>query len=104
MPVLPVSVWWEEEKQRWQVVFGPPINWSADSRLHDLQVGLEIAYALPPEEAPEWQKALKDWELAAEAAEDKDKDKDKDKEGPDDASEAGENAALPDKNEVAIPN
>lgn len=64
VPVLPVSVWWEDERQRWQVVFGPPLNWSADSRLHDLQVGLEIAYALPPAEAPRWQKALVDWELA----------------------------------------
>jgi len=67
VPVLPVSVWWEEDKQRWQVVFGPSISWSVENRLHDLQVGLEIAYALPPEEAPKWQKALKDWELATES-------------------------------------
>lgn len=64
VPVLPVSIWWEAAEARWQVVFGPPIAWSADGHLHDLQIGLEIAYGLPPVEAPAWQKALKDWDEA----------------------------------------
>jgi hypothetical protein len=64
VPVLPVSIWWEADHNRWQVVFGPPVTWSPDNRLHDLQIGLEIAYGLPPEEAPTWQNALKAWEEA----------------------------------------
>lgn len=64
VPVLPVSAWWEEDQARWQIVFGPAIRWSKNPRLHDLQVGLEIAYALPPEQAPEWQADLDAWREA----------------------------------------
>jgi 1-acyl-sn-glycerol-3-phosphate acyltransferase len=82
VPVLPVSVWWETEGQRWQLVFGPPISWSADSRLHDLQIGLEIAYGLPSAEAPRWQTALAAWEEAYQAE--------------DQQAEEGANRAAPD--------
>ncbi len=62
--VLPVSVWWEAEVGRWQIVFGPAMEWSHNHRLHDHQIGLEIAVSLPPEEAPLWQDSLADWEAA----------------------------------------
>lgn len=64
VPVLPVSVWWDDEAQLWQLIFGPPIEWSANPQLHDLQIGLEIAEWLPPELAPEWQDFLRLWQEA----------------------------------------
>jgi hypothetical protein len=64
VPVLPVSMWWEATANRWQIVIAPPIEWSEDASLHDLQVGLEIALGLPAEEAPSWQTALAAWENA----------------------------------------
>ncbi len=66
VPTLPASIWWEEEVARWRIVFGPPIEWSAEPHLHDLQVGLEIAYGLPSAQAPDWQAALIDWQQAHE--------------------------------------
>ncbi len=63
-PVLPVSVWWNSAANRWQIVIGPPIEWSHDPRLHDLQIGLELAAGLPASEAPEWQADLKRWQEA----------------------------------------
>lgn len=69
VPVLPVSVWWDSQVCQWQIVFGPVIEWAADSRLHDLQIGLEIAAGLPVEEAPNWQEALEEWESAHESVE-----------------------------------
>ena len=66
VPILPVSVSWQETEQRWQVIFGPPIQWSNEARLHDLQIGLEIALALPAAEAPRWQTALAQWQAANE--------------------------------------
>jgi hypothetical protein len=64
VPVLPVSLWWQSDRQLWQIVFGPPLEWSEDPRLHDLQLGLEIALGLPPEEAPDWQEDLAGWQAA----------------------------------------
>ena len=64
VPVLPVSIWWESAEKRWHIVFGPPVEWSVDARLHDLQIGLEIAFGLPPAEAPAWQEALAEWQSA----------------------------------------
>ncbi len=61
-PVLPVSMWWATEEKRWHIIFGPAIEWSANSDLHDHQIGLEIATGLPPAEAPDWQADLDDWE------------------------------------------
>jgi hypothetical protein len=61
VPVIPASVWWDEDAGRWHIVFGPPVRWSQNPRLHDLQLGLEIAYGLPPEAAPGWQNDLQRW-------------------------------------------
>ncbi len=66
VPVLPVSAWWEPAEKRWQIVIGPAIEWSQQNRLHDLQIGLEIAAGLPASEAPAWQEALHNWEAAYE--------------------------------------
>ena len=66
-PVLPVSAWWDETIGSWQIVFGPPIEWSGQVRLRDFQIGLEIAAGLPPEHAPTWQAALQEWEAAYES-------------------------------------
>lgn len=63
-PVLSVAAWWEEDKNRWQIVFGPVVQWSKNARLHDVQIGLEIAYSLPPEQAPDWQDDLAAWRQA----------------------------------------
>lgn len=68
VPVLPVSVWWDEEAKFWRLVFGPPVEWAANPRLHDLQLGLEIAVGLPPELAPAWQEALAQWAEAHQPA------------------------------------
>lgn len=64
VPVLPVSVWWDSSLQLWHVGFGPTIEWSEDPELHDVQLGLEIALGLPPEEAPSWQEDLANWQAA----------------------------------------
>jgi hypothetical protein len=64
VPVLPVAAWWDEARNGWILDFGAPIEWAADPALHDLQLGLAIAEALPPEEAPDWQEALGRWHAA----------------------------------------
>jgi hypothetical protein len=61
VPVIPASVTWDEEAGRWHIVFGPAVRWSPNPRLHDLQLGLEIAYGLPSEAAPDWQNDLQRW-------------------------------------------
>ncbi|MEI6046470.1 MAG: 1-acyl-sn-glycerol-3-phosphate acyltransferase [Chloroflexota bacterium] len=61
VPVLPVAGWWDETRKGWVLDFGLPIEWSAQTNLQDLQLGLAIAEALPPEEAPDWQAALTRW-------------------------------------------
>ena len=64
VPVLPVSIWWDRENKGWQIIIGPPIEWSENPQLHDLQLGLEIAAGLPPDEAPLWQEHLVCWQAA----------------------------------------
>ncbi len=64
LPVLPVATWWDLEKNKWIIDFGPPVEWTEQSHLQDLQLGLAIANALPPEEAPDWQERLELWEAA----------------------------------------
>lgn len=66
VPVLPASVWWNEQAAQWHIVFGPCIEWSVNPRLHDLQIGLEIAERLPPTHAPLWQDDLEHWRAAFE--------------------------------------
>lgn len=66
--VLPVSMWWESAANQWQIMVAPPIEWSEDVGLHDLQIGLEIALGLPADEAPNWQAALVAWEKAYNSA------------------------------------
>jgi hypothetical protein len=61
MPVLPTAVWWDEKRDCWAINFGAPVEWAAQVNLHDLQLGLAIADAMPPEEAPDWQEALTRW-------------------------------------------
>jgi hypothetical protein len=61
VPVLPVAGWWDETQNGWRLDFGFPIEWTPQSNLQDLQLGLAIAEALPPEEAPDWQTALMRW-------------------------------------------
>lgn len=64
VPVLPLSVWWDDQAQLWQFIFGLPVEWSANPQLHDLQIGLEIAECLPPALAPDWQEFLRLWQEA----------------------------------------
>lgn len=64
VPILPVSMWWDIESDGWQIIIGPPIEWSESPELHDLQLGLEIAAGLPPAEAPLWQEHLTCWQEA----------------------------------------
>ncbi len=62
VPVVPVGV--VHEGARWRVVFGAPLAWGPDRRLHDVQLGLAIAELLPPEVAPTWQGMLTRWRAA----------------------------------------
>lgn len=66
VPVVPVGV--VLVAGRWRVSFGAPIEWAADRRLHDVQLGLAIAALLPGEAAPTWQPMLARWRTAHEAA------------------------------------
>lgn len=62
VPCIPCAVWWHEGK--WNVTFGDPIDWSANTELSDLQVGLSIARMLPEELAPTWVPVLERWRRA----------------------------------------
>lgn len=64
VPVIPVAAWWDESRDEWVFDFGEPIEWADRSNLHDLQLGLAIAEALPPQDAPDWQEALTRWRKA----------------------------------------
>lgn len=64
VPTVPVAGWWDEARHAWALDFGAPLEWADDPDLHDLQLGLAIAEALPPEEAPDWQEDLARWQAA----------------------------------------
>lgn len=64
VPTIPLAVWWDEPKNGWVFDFGPAIEWASQSSLHDVQLGLALAEALPPAEAPDWQPALSRWRKA----------------------------------------
>jgi hypothetical protein len=65
-PTVPVGVWTLDGA--WHVRFGPPIDWCADARLADHQLGLNVAALLPADLAPAWQGPLARWRRAHETA------------------------------------
>lgn len=56
VPVVPCAVFWQDGI--WTVRFAPPLKWTEDQSLSDVQLGMSIARLLPAPLTPLWNRAL----------------------------------------------